>query len=366
MARRKHKIFRKPRPPAGASPGTLLLPSGAPEPRLFLMQYNAETLLEEPVKDLRTIRERLRADTITWIDVQGLGDEATLRTLAEIFSIHPLALEDVVHIPQHPKTETYQLHQYFVTRMIRLSPQVELESEQVSIFIGKNYVLTFQERYGDVYEPIRNRIRRAAPVRRMGADFLGYAVIDATIDGYYPAVEALGEQIEALEDTILNGACDESLGKLQDLRRKLLSVRRAIWPQRDAINTLIRDETPMISDAVCVYLRDCNDHCVQLIDVIETYREMSASLTELYISSLANRQNEVMKVLTVMASVFIPLTFLVGIYGMNFDYMPELHTRWGYPALMILMFVVAVGMLAYFRRLGWWGKARRSGEKPSD
>jgi magnesium transporter len=362
MSRRKHRTFRKRRPPAGAAPGTLVMPAGAPTPHVFLIQYDANSLHEEVINNLLVLRDRLRPDRITWVDVQGLGDEAMLRTLADIFSIHPLALEDVVHIPQLPKTETYEQHQYFVTRMIRLAPPLEPETDQVSIFIGKNYVVTFQERRGDVYEPIRNRIRRNAPVRRMGADFLGYAIIDATIDGYFPVIESLGEQIELLEEAILNGASEESISKLQELKRKLLAMRRAIWPQRDAINALIRDDTPLISDSVRVYLRDCHDHCVQLVEVIETYREMCASLTELYLSRLAQRQNEVMKVLTIMASVFIPLTFIVGIYGMNFEYMPELHWKWSYPVLLILMLLVVAGMLGFFRRKGWWGRSRHRNE----
>jgi magnesium transporter len=358
MAKRKHRIFRKRRPPAGAMPGTLVVPTGAPPPHIYLMQYNADSLHEETIRDVRTLRDCLRPDAVSWVDVQGLGDEATLRALAEVFSIHLLALEDVVHIPQLPKTETYEHHQYFVTRMIRLVVPLELETEQVSIFIGRNYVVSFQERVGDVYEPIRNRIRKNAPVRRMGADFLGYAIIDATIDGYYPVVEAIGEQIETLEESILNAAAGETIGRVQDLKRKLLLVRRAVRPQRDAINALIRDDTPMVSQPVCVYLRDCHDHCVQLIDVIEIYREMCAGLTELYLSSLAHRQNEVMKVLTIMASVFIPLTFVVGIYGMNFEHMPELHWKWAYPALLVSMLLLVAGMLAYFRRMGWWGRLR--------
>jgi len=360
MRKRHHRVYRKSRPPRGANPGTLAIPPGASPPRIHLLQYNAESFEESDISDVRSLHKRLRDDAVTWVDVQGLGDEKILRELGELFSIHPLALEDVVHIPQQPKTESFEHHQYIVFRELRLTATQELEAEQISVFVGKNYVLTFQERYGDLYEPIRNRIRRNAPIRRFGPDFLGYALIDATIDGYFPVVEELGEQIESLEDAMLHRPGAERIGQLQDIKRKLLTLRRVVWPQREALNALIRDDTPMVGDPVCVYLRDCLDHCVQLIDVLETYREMASSLTDIYLSSLAHRQNEVMKVLTIMASVFIPLTLLSGIYGMNFDYMPELRWTWGYPALLLVMVALATAMLAYFRWAGWWGKPPRN------
>ncbi len=351
-------MFRKRHPPAGSKPGTLVIHSQAQQPVIRVMKYKPDNLEERDIAEVAELKDMLEVNTVCWIDVLGLGDEAVLREFADMFSIHPLALEHVVNVPQRPKVERFEEHTLCITRMALLGDE-GVEPEQVSVFIGPNYVLTFQERCGDVFDPIRNRIRQGGPViRNSGPSYLAYALLDAVIDGYYPLLETFGEKLEALEDEIVGNPQPAMLHAIHGAKSDLLAVRRAIWPQREAINALIRDENPLIAEPVQVYLRNCYDHCVQIMDAVDTYRELAGSLMDVYLSSVGNRQNEVMKVLTIMASIFIPLTFMAGIYGMNFENMPELHSAWGYPLLLAAMVALAVGMIVYFRRKGWLGGQR--------
>lgn len=348
-------MFRKRHPPAGSMPGTLVIHDGALCPAMRVMKYSPDHLEEHDIASVDEVAPLLDDRSVCWIDVQGLGDENVLRKLADLFSIHPLALEDVANVPQRPKVERYEKHTLCITRMALMSSGT-VEREQVSLFVGANYVLTFQERSGDVFDPVRNRIRQGGPMMRTSdPSYLAYALLDAVIDGYYPIMEVFGEKLEALESDIVDCPRPAILREVHRIKRDLLALRRGIWPQREAVNSLIRDEDPLISETVRVYLRDCYDHCVQIMDAVESYRELTAGLVDIYLSSIGNRQNEVMKVLTIMATIFIPLTFLAGVYGMNFEDMPELHVRWGYPALLAVMAVVAGGMLMYFRSKGWLG-----------
>jgi magnesium transporter len=357
-AKRHHKhrraVFGQPREPVGAAPGTLVIREGAAKSVVRLIQYNANSVHEEQVPDVTKLRDKVREDCVTWIDVQGLGDEQILRTVAGIFHLPPLELEDVVNVPQRPKVTVYNHDLLIVTRMAMLIEAHDLDMDQVSIVLGSHFVLTFQERYGDVLDPVRNRIRHdVGAIRRAGADFLAYAILDATIDGYYPVLEAFGEKLEALEQEITTCVRPQELHSIHEVKRELLAVRRGIWPQREMLGALSRGEDARISETTQVHLRDCYDHCVQIIDMVETYRELASSLTDLYMSSVANRQNDIMRVLTVIATIFMPLTFLAGIYGMNFQHMPELELFWGYPVLLACMAVLAGGMLVYFARKGW-------------
>lgn len=346
-------MFRKRHPPIGAKPGTLLIHPQAQPPTMRVLQYAPDQLAEHDIAAVADLPPLLTPDTVSWIDVQGVGDERVLRDLADVFQIHPLALEDVVNVPQRPKAERYDEHTLAIVRMARLAADAG-DQEQVSLFVGPNYVLTFQERSGDVFDAVRDRIRQGGPVlRSSGPGYLAYALLDAVIDGYYPIIEHFGDQLEALEESIVARPGAAVLHQIHHIKRELLSLRRAIWPLREAVNALIRDEDPLISERVRLYLRDCYDHCVQLIDVIETYRELAGGLLDVYLSSIGNRQNEVMKVLTIMASIFIPLTFMAGIYGMNFDHMPELHWRFGYPTFWILVLLIGGGMFAWFKRKRW-------------
>ncbi len=352
-------MFRKIHPPVGAKPGTLVIHEQAVPPKIRVMKYRGEQLEERDIDAVAELAPLLEDGAVCWIDVQGLGDADVLREFAEMFSIHPLALEDVVNVPQRPKVEMFDEHTLCITRMALLRDG-RIEREQVAMFLGSNYVLTFQEESGDVFDPVRTRIRKSgAIIRNSGPSYLTYALLDAVIDGYYPIMERFGEQLEALEDEIMLDPQPALLQKIHQIKRDLLALRRAIWPQREAVNAMIRDENPFITDTVRVYLRDCYDHCVQLMDAIETCRELTGGLMDVYLSSVGNRQNEVMKVLTIMASIFIPLTFMAGIYGMNFEVMPELRVPWAYPLLLVLMIIVAVGMVVFFRRRGWIGSLQK-------
>lgn len=350
--------FRKRRPPVGAQPGTLVTSADAEKPRIHVITYGPTDVTERTVTDPETLRDCLAGDHVSWIDVQGLGDEAVLRQIGEVFGLHPLALEDAVNIPQRPKSEGYELQHLFITRMTRLGEGSGLDAEQVSIFIGPHYVLTLQERHGDVFDPVRLRIRAGKGlIRRQGPDYLAYALIDTVIDGYYPVIEAIGDRLHEIEEEVLQHPSPSGLQRIHRIRRDLLAMRRAVWPQREAVNALIREETPLVSSTVRQYLRDSHDHAVQIADVIETYRELAGSLMDMYLSSMSQRTNEVMKVLTIMSSIFIPLTFLAGIYGMNFQHMPELQSPMAYPVLLGVMAVLTVAMLLFFRRKGWIGNA---------
>ncbi|HNO78070.1 MAG TPA: magnesium/cobalt transporter CorA [Phycisphaerae bacterium] len=349
-------MFRKRHPPVGSKPGTLMIHECAARPVIRVMKYNPDNLEEFEDVSVSDLTKLLDDNSVCWVDVQGLGDEAVLRDIADKFSIHLLALEDVVNVPQRPKVEYFEGHTLCITRMV-LPNQSRIYPEQVSLFLGKNFVLTFQEREGDVFDPVRHRIRNKGKIiLSAGPSYLTYALLDAVIDGYYPLLELFGEKLEALEDQIVSNPKPEILRKIHGIKRDMLTLRRSIWPQREVVNEMIRDENPLITDTVRVYLRDCYDHCVQLMDGVETYRELAGGLMDVYLSSVGNRQNEVMKVLTIMATIFIPLTFLAGIYGMNFDVMPELRFAWAYPALLGVMATIAICMLFFFRRKGWLGE----------
>ncbi|MDB4766214.1 magnesium/cobalt transporter CorA [bacterium] len=348
------KLFTKRNTKVGAKPGTLMISKEAQQPRIRIIRFTKEEHFDTMIDDVKGVAEHLTKPGVVWIDVQGMGDETVIRELGELFSIHMLALESIVNIPQRPKTEAFEQHQLFISRMVSLGEQNMLDVEQVSILLGKNYVLTFQERFGDVLDPVRKRIKtKSTMMRRSGPDYLAYAIIDTIIDGYYPVLEHYGEYLEELEAKVVANASSNMLDKINKSKRNLLILRRGIWPQRDALNTLIRDDCPFIIDETKVFLRDCHDHCTQVADVLETFRETAGALLSTYLSALGNKQNEVMRVLTIVSSIFIPLTFMAGIYGMNFENIPELKISFGYPTLLVVMVITVIGMLLYFKRLGW-------------
>jgi magnesium transporter len=349
-------FLRKRHPPPGSRPGTLMIPPGALPPTIHVIDYTANGVRERDVTDVETLAEYVGGESVTWVDVQGIGNEAMIRRVGEIFALHPLALEDAINVPQRPKAEAYERFQLFITRMTRCESGSDIDVEQLSIFLGDRFVLTLQERYGDIFDPVRARIRGGlGPMRQAGADYLAYAIIDTVIDGYYPVLETLGDYLEDLEEKTLEDPRPVHLRRMYAVKRQLLELRRAIWPQREAINAMIRTEQPLVGQTVRLYLRDCYDHAVQVIDVTESYRELVGTLMDLYLSMMGQRTNDVMKVLTVMATIFIPLTFIAGVYGMNFTRMPELGTRWGYPAVLGVMALTAGTMVVYFWRKGWLG-----------
>ena len=353
-------LFKKKRhAPVGARPGTLTASDEAAPTEVRVLHYDPQSFSDEPLED-KELPSPVGSGKL-WLDVRGLADVKLLKSIGEHFRIHPLALEDVVNVPQRPKAEIYEQgkeFQYlFIFRIATLDAGGELATEQLSIILGKQFTLTFLESHGDPLKPVRKRMRPAhARLRRLDADYLAYALLDTVIDGYYPLLERIAEQLEALEDEIIDHPAAELLRKLQRHKRNLLLLRRAVWPQRDAIAAVLRDPSPLIKDETKVFLRDVYDHIVQIADVIESYRDLVSELTNTYLSVTSNKMNEIMKLLTVMTSIFIPLTFLAGVYGLNFQHIPELKVPWAYPALLFAMFVIAALMLVYFWRRGWIGR----------
>jgi magnesium transporter len=349
-------LFHKRHPPVGARPGTLVVTETDVPPRIHVMRYDRSGLEESDVEDVEVLPSLIGGPRLTWIDIQGLGDEHLLRRVGEIFALHPLALEDLVNVPQRPKIEHYEEHLLLITRMVRLHGPFELIAEQVSLVLGPSWVLSIQEHYGDVLDPVRVRLREGkGPIRESGTDYLAYALLDTIADGYYPIMEELGDAAARLESRIMGRPVARHVDRINALSTMLDSLRRGLGPQREALGRLLRERSPFVSEPVQVYLRDTADHCAQLLDGLESHRELVRGLMNTYLSVMSNRTNEVMKMLTITASVFIPLTFLAGIYGMNFEAMPEIHSSWGYPAVLVLMGLSAAGMLLYFRRRGWLG-----------
>lgn len=348
-------IFRKRHPPVGSRPGTLVVPAGAVPPRVRIIRYSADTIEDIEFGQPSALRSLIVPGTITWIDVQGLGDEKLLRGIGDAFGLHALALEDIVNAPQRPKAEEFAGHLLLVTRMAQLNSEY-LDVEQVAVVIGHGWLLSFQEQYGDVLDPVRRRLREGlGPMRRSGSDYLGYAIVDTIVDAYYPVIETLSDRIENLEDRVMTRPTSETLAHINAVRTDLVLLRRGVLPQREALGRLLREPGQFLSPELNPYLRDTFDHCDQLAEVIDSHRELVNGLTNTYLTLLSNKTNDVMRVLTIMASIFIPLTFLAGIYGMNFDYMPELRSRWAYPVLISIMVAVAIAMLYFFRRRGWLG-----------
>jgi magnesium transporter len=302
----------------------------------------------------------------SWVDISGLADGEALRVLAERFRLHPLALEDVVHVHQRAKVEEFDQHLFIVLRMPEWIDG-RLESDQMSLFLGKDYLVSFQDRPGDCLDPVRERLRRnRGRLRASGADYLAYSLIDVIIDSYFPIVEQLGDKLEQVEQAIADGNEGVDLmHRLHEVRSDLLHLRRMIWPHREMVGQLIRSDHGMIQSETRVYLRDCYDHTVQLLDVVETYRELCADLRDLHYTQLGQRNNDVMKLLTIISTIFIPITFVAGVYGMNFEgaaswwNMPELRSRWGYPIAVGVMMLMALTMVAYFYRRGWIFQGRR-------
>jgi magnesium transporter len=352
IRKRKHKI--------GISPGTLIAPEKA-DPKavkITIIDYGPEHLKESVCEKLEETFPFAETPSITWINVEGLGDADVIKKLGEKYHLHPLALEDVLNIPQRPKFEEYESHYFIVLRMLKRGHKVE--QEQISFFLGRNFLITFQETVGDVFDPVRERIRKGKTrIRSSGPDYLAYALIDTLVDSYFPILENSGETLEALEDETLASPSAETIQKVHQLKRELLSLRRAVWPARDAISAMQREDLPLLKKQTRVFLRDCYDHSIQIMDIVETYREIASGLVDLYLSTVSNKMNEVMKVLTIIATIFIPIGVVAGIYGMNFNpdispfNMPELNWFWGYPFALLLMVLIAGGMVIYFKRKDW-------------
>jgi magnesium transporter len=347
----------------GTSPGQLNVREDAPPADLILIDYDGDRATRMKIDDPAIIKEYLKTDSVSWIDVLGLGNLSTWDALSSVFNLHRLLVEDIVNVPQRPKIEHFQDQLSIVAIMVVLnSERTGFNKEQVSLILGKNYLLTVQEEpLEDCFHGVRKRIEiDRGMIRQQGADYLAYCLLDAIVDGFFPVLEYYGEIIEELEDEVMSNPDRSTLTKIHHVRRELLTLRRAIWPQRDAINSLIRDGSHLISSEVQIYLRDCYDHTVQVMDMVETYRELATGLMDVYLSAVSNKMNEIMKLLTVVSAIFIPLTFIAGVYGMNFSReksplnMPERDWYWGYPACLALMLTTAGGLVFFFWKRGWF------------
>ena len=347
----------------GTAPATLVAPPDqeGQKPEILLIEYDAHAIQEKKVERIEETFSSLENGKVNWINISGLGDVEMLRQVGLNFRIHPLALEDMLNTGQRPKVEEYE-NQLFIVLQMAYSTNVEdIVFEQVSMVLGKQFVITVQEEAGrDVFDPVRLRLRQGGGnARYMKADYLAYALVDAVVDHYFPVVESLGDSIEEFQETVLNDPTRERLRQLHDFRRAIAELRRAVWPQRDVLGRLTRDETGLIEGETKYFFRDCYDHAMIVLDLLETFRDATRNLMDLYLSSLSLRTNEVIRVLTVISSIFIPLTFIAGVYGMNFDRstsglnMPELGWHFGYLYAIGLMLAVAVGMILFFKRKKW-------------
>ncbi|HEV3024547.1 MAG TPA: magnesium/cobalt transporter CorA [Pirellulales bacterium] len=350
--RRRRKPHFQRRTAPGAPPGLVVVDPSAPPPVVHLIAYGPEEFEERPIRDLTAIGEFAGRSRVCWVNVAGLGDAQVIGELGRLFGLHPLALEDVVNLHQRAKVEAYDEHLFVVARMAR--DDGVCDTEQVSLFVGHGFVLTFLEDPGDVFEPVRSRLRGGAGrIRESAPGYLAYALLDAVIDSYFPLIEVHGERLDALEDLVIVRPEQRLIASIHDAKRDLRALRRAIWPLREAMNMLAREASPWFDDETRVHLRDCHDHVVQIIDLVETYRELGSDLTDLYLSSLSHRMNEVMRVLTVIATIFMPISFIAGVYGMNFKVMPELEWPYGYAYALGLIAAATAGMLYFFHRKGW-------------
>ncbi len=342
----------------GTAPGTLVFDPDAPRPTIRLMAYGPEGVEEREVEE----PEELEAETgnwpVVWVNVDGLGHGDVLRRLSDLFGLHPLALEDVVNVGQRAKAEAYDEDLFVIAHMPIGRPP---ETEQVSMFLGTGFLLTIQQKPGDVFDGVRDRIRSGkGRIRRMGPDYLAYALLDAVVDSYFPVFDALGEELEELEEAVLGSPDQSTVAEIHRLRRTLIALRRTLGPHRELVNSLLRETHPLVTTATVVFLRDVYDHIIRISDLLESSREISSDLMATYLSSVSNRMNEVMKVLTIIATIFIPLGFIAGVYGMNFNpevsplNMPELNWVWGYPFALSIMAGVAGVFLALIWRRGWF------------
>jgi magnesium transporter len=351
------RFVRRQSKKAGLPPGTVVH-TGAKKVekvRVSVFDFDDETCVElQEVGEVSAIFPMRDKPTVTWVNIDGLHDTRLIEEIGSHYGFHPLVLEDIVHVGQRPKLEEYDDYLYLVFYQLEWDEEEMVTEEQVSLIVGKNYVFSFQERPGDDFETIRERLRVGkGKARQRGSDYLAYQLIDSTVDNYFTILDRVGHITEQVEIELLENPTHETMHRMQQIKRELLVVRRAIWPLRDVLAGLLRTESPLISESTAVYLRDVHDHAVQVVEAVESLRDVVGGMIELYLAQVGLKTNEVMKVLTMMASIFIPLTFIVGVYGMNFDYMPELRERWGYPIVWASMLAIAGGILFWFRRRGW-------------
>lgn len=360
-------MFRRRYAPVGSSPGTLVIDPSKEEVRVNICRYNVESFVNETYTGeefLELIEDGklkftesgifTKTDEVVWLDIDGLSSEEVLNKVKDLFVLHELTLADIVNVPQRPKIEEQESYVLIINHILSLQEDFSIDTEQISIVLGKNFVLTFQEKPGDVFESIRDRISKGkGSMRRSGADYLTYSLVDRIIDQYFPILEKYGDYLEDIEEELIAQPSSEILSDIYHARRQLIAIRRSIWPQREIFNGILREEYKIIKKSTRTYFRDVYDHVTEIVDVVENYRELASGFMDVYLSSISNKMNDVMKVLTVISTIFIPLSFFAGIYGMNFKYMPELEYQYSYFILLFLMAVLGVGMYLSFKKKGW-------------
>lgn len=349
---------------AGLSPGTAVYvgEKKTEEICISLISYKKDFFLKEQLSSVEDCAFCRDKDKVTWINVEGLHDAGLIEKIGEFFGLHPLTVEDILHTTQRPKIDVFDEYIYLVLRMHDFDRETrQTEVEQVSFILGKNFLLTFQEKSGDTFNAVRERLEHnKGRIRKMQADYLAYALMDSVVDNYFAVLENIGEEVEVMEDELVVNPTPAILHRIHSLKRETLLLRKSVWPLREVINGLQREEVPFVSAGLSFYLKDLYDHTIQVIETVETFRDILSGMLDIYLSSVSNRMNEIMKVLTIFAAIFIPLTFIAGLYGMNFNSekspwnMPELHWYFGYPFALGLMVATAVALLIFFKRKGWF------------
>jgi len=351
------RFIKKRSKKVGLPPGTLVHigEKKTEKVRITIIDYDEANFEENEIKTIEECFPFKDKTTVTWINIDGIHDIKIIEKIGKHFDLHPLILEDIVNTGQRPKIEDFGDYIFIVLKMLYYNEKEdEVQAEQVSLILGSNFVISFQEREGDVFNPIRERIRSGkGRIRKMGADYLAYTLIDTIVDNYFIIPEKLGERIESIEEELVTDPTPETLQTIHTLKRKLIFLRKSLWPLREVVSGLQRTESTLIHESTDIYLRDVYDHTIQVIDTIETSRDILSGMLDIYLSSVSNRMNQIMKVLTIIATIFMPLTFIAGIYGMNFEFMPELTWPWAYPLVLLVIVVIGISMLIYFRRKKW-------------
>ncbi len=364
---RKKKSFHA---PPGTAPGSFVVPEGALKPKVQIFSYDITSFEEKEVTGVQAIKMQIDnfPNKKHWVDIRGFGDKYFFEEVADIFGIHRLQMEDVVNVYQRAKVEEYHGHLFCVSRCIKEENGLII-NDQLSLFIGNNFVISIQDKYEDLLEPVRDRIRQGKGyVRKYGADYLSYALMDVVLDNFFPIIERISDRLDELQDALIANPTRDLLNRVLQTKRDLIMLRRAIWSERDKMNDILRSSFPLISDSTKIFYRDSYDHCVHVLDLVESYKEVTASLMDVYMSGMSNRMNQVMKVLTIISTIFIPLTFIVGLYGMNFAQvnpktgeelplnMPELYSPYGYVTVNAIMIIIVIGLVIFFIKKGWLTK----------
>ena len=351
------RLFAKKIRPVGLPPGSLLYTGTGQIGKIHLsvIEYTEETFIEKEKASLDECLEYIDTPSMTWIQVHGVSDPNMISSIGKHFKLHALVLEDIVSTGQRSKLDVYQDQVFIVVRLLQYDEKTNaLKDEQVSIVFGPNYLISFLEGHEDIFKPIKERLRQGSQrIRKQGADYLAYTLLDTIVDYYFVVLEKVDTSLDGLEEELMHFPKPATLQKIQHAKRNMIILRKAVWPMRDVINRFLHLETSLVSPTTQLYLQDIHDHVVQTIDIIEGFRDVVAGMLDTYLSNINIRTNDIMKVLTIVSTIFVPLTFICSLYGMNFEHMPELHIRWAYPAFLLVMVIIAIGMLLFFRHKKW-------------